>query len=95
MLLSPHTHKRKKRGARVQGGKHQKTECKPKPGTKVEECAVMAKMSCSHEEEGQEPRGFTHLKKKATMIKKVTTTISPTSYTQERTKENKTMGAKH
>jgi hypothetical protein len=54
---------------------------------------MMAKRSCSHEEEGQEPRGFAHLKKKAMMMKKATTTIVDlASYTQERTTWNKTMG---
>jgi hypothetical protein len=43
---------------------------------------MMAKRSCSHEEEGQKLKGFTHLKKKAMTMKKVTMTIVvPTSYT--------------
>jgi hypothetical protein len=55
----------------------------------------MAKRSCSHEKEGQEPRGLAHLKKKAMTMKKVTMTIvAHASYTQERTKGNKTMGGK-
>jgi hypothetical protein len=37
---------------------------------------VMAKKSYSHEEANQEPRGLVHLKKKATTMKKVTTTIA-------------------
>jgi hypothetical protein len=48
----PFTHKRRERGVRPQGRKHQKTKCKPKLRTKVEEFAVIAKRSCSHEEEG-------------------------------------------
>jgi len=47
---------------------------------------MMVKRSCSHEEEGQKPRGFVHFKKKATMMKKATMTIVVlTSYTQEKT----------
>jgi hypothetical protein len=54
---------------------------------------MMAKRSCSHEEEGQKPRGLAHLKKKGMIMKKTTTTIAAhVAYTQERTKESKTMG---
>ncbi len=53
----------------------------------------MAKKSYSHEEASQKPRGLVNLKKKATTMKKVTTTIAaPTSYTQEKTKGGNTMG---
>jgi len=47
---------------------------------------MMTKRSCSHEKEGQEPRGFARLKKKVVMMKKATMTITVfASYTQERT----------
>jgi hypothetical protein len=43
---------------------------------------MMTKRSCSHEEEGQEPRGLVHRKMKAIMMKKATMTITVSaSYT--------------
>jgi hypothetical protein len=88
------TQEKRERSKTTRGGEHQKTKCKPKPKTKAEECVVMAKRSCSHEE-GQKPRGLAHLKNKATTMKKATMIIvALASYKQERTKGSKTMGGK-
>jgi len=73
--LSPPAHKKRERGVRSQGGKHQKKKCKSKLETKAEKYIVMTKRSCSHEKEGEELRGLVHLKKKAMAMKKVATTI--------------------